>query len=305
MVAASISSLSHKPAEKWVLLFCFAFSRHRFWRESLGRVWSHGGWHCAGSFRGTPATGRLAHMEVGTSLGYSMVITNWDFQTFRLLLCRFSCCTWRLLQVLLRSWLVSGLYSHGKALLTLLLSHSMTLLSMACKTILNCTAVPHFGIATGSLQCLHCIFCIKNKFEAMRLAAAMLSVRYDAVEQRPENGSRNAGDARPKLFTALQVFSATLFWLLFSGSWKKATGPCLFLLLLSLWQLRCSSCSTACQAACDMSQLPQGWLSLGRADSMVQISRDFELFSGSFKDHSVISLYILQILIKIFRLVVF
>jgi len=38
---------------------------------------------------------------------------------------------------------------------------------------------------------------------------------------------------------------------------------------------------------------------------MVQISRDFELFSGSFKDHSVISLYILQILIKIFRLVVF
>lgn len=49
-------------------------------------------------------------------------------------------------------------------------------------------------------------------------------------------------------------------------------------------------------------QLPQGWQSLGRLDSTVQISRDFELFSASFKDHPVIPLYILQIQIKIFLL---
>ena len=41
----------------------------------------------------------------------------------------------------------------------------------------------------------------------MSLAAAMLSVGYNEVEQRAEHGRRKAGDARPQLFTALQVFS--------------------------------------------------------------------------------------------------
>lgn len=86
------------------------------------------------------------------------------------------------------------------------------------------------------------------------------------------------------------------------GFLKKRLFACPELLLLSLWRLCCSSCSTMCQAVHEISQLPQGWQSLGRPDSTVQISRDFELFSASFKDHPVISLYILQTLIKIFLL---
>lgn len=150
------------------------------------------------------------------------------------------------------------------------------------------------------------IFCIKNNtFEAKRLADAIPSVGYHKVEQcrRSTGVARPWLFVRPWLFTTLHVFS-DFFFFSDPGKSRGTISPCLGLLLLSLQWLHWSSCSKACQAWCDILQLPQGWQSPGRADSTVQNSRGFELFSGSFKDHSTIPLHILQTLHKIFPLAV-
>lgn len=152
------------------------------------------------------------------------------------------------------------------------------------------------------------IFCIENNtFEAKMLAGAILSVGYHKAEQSAgealellDHGS-SLGHGSSQLFRYFQIFLFFIFFLDPGKSHGTLSPPCL---LLSLQRRHWSSCSKACQAWCDISQLPQGWQSLGRADSTVQNSRGFELFSGSFKDHSTIPLHILQTLLKIFPLVV-
>lgn len=102
----------------------------------------------------------------------------------------------------------------------------------------------------------------------------------------------------PALLSSSGIVRIILLAFIF-GFLKKKLFACLELLFPCLWRLCCSS---TCQALHEISQLPQGWQSLGRADSAVQISRDFELLSDSLQDHPVIPLYILQIQIKVFLL---
>lgn len=124
------------------------------------------------------------------------------------------------------------------ALLTLLLSHSMSLLNKACKAMLSWRAVLHFVAATGSSQCLHScnIFCIKNCFGT----AATLSVgtmkqsrEVSVTEERLEM----PGHSSSQLFRYFQNnFSGFYFWV----SAKKS--------LLLVWSF-CFSVSGGCDAS--------------------------------------------------------
>lgn len=151
--------------------------------------------------------------------------------------------------------------------------------------------VLHFVAARGSSQCLHScnIFCIKNYFGATRQQPHCQWVQWSR-EGRWVWQKKGWSCQATALHSSSGIFRIIFLAFIF-GFLKEKPFACLEPLLLSLWRLCCFSCSTTCQAMHEISQLPQGWQSLGRPDSTVQISRDFELFSASFKDHPVIPLY--------------